>query len=966
MQSLVLDKRHPIALELAGTHERRIFIVRATTQAALTHVEALLRAQYPQSEIHPLREHDDPFQLAAHEEVTAVELIAGGGAYLPLRTWKEEQKDGSDPLLGLLAALGRLPANTRVISQISLLPAASNWSRWNLRRAIENPLEPERQAKERQRMISIFTRDYVSNALILNIGLLVLFLFVARPWIPTWTLKAIIDLLTGQNALVSAAQRSELLALAGVVGGLELVVLLLYWLGRGIFKRRALYDPKVVSQKISRMAYHTRLRLYVIGPKAEKSTDSLLTRLVGEYRQRTLRKDLLLQMVAAYRQFNMANGAFFVPNRLSAGAARRLITDKDKVTVLGGGWQHGLQRSRHMVSVDALASLWHLPSPEVLPELALVEHRRSRTMLIPPAVTQQCVGLPEIGFSEHAGYRRPFALTPEFFTYHTLISGKAGEGKSMFLQYVAREAMKLGGLVMVDPFGYLCEDVLRLVPPERQEDVVFVDLSDPAALIGLNPLDVTLDRGRDKFIADLLKMFSQLWSSNWSAQMENAFEMSLRTLFEANKVLVQQDSIHGPEQQYTLLDVLPLLTNVNFCHVLLQQIQDDYLHRWWREFYEPLSISQQRDVIKPVAAKVAKFESIVARRILGQGVTTINFAQLIEERKIILFKLAKGVVGTEVSSMIGATLLGLIQSTLEEQGRRNNTGSARLSIILDEFQRIAGADYRVLSELRKYGANFFLSTQSLEYLHQFNPLLLPTIQANVRQTVSFNMSSQDAGLISKDLGVDQEDILHLDINSCYVSALAAGRRQPTFSLQLKAPTPEGPEWAESIRTRCRIRYTRPVEVIDEKLREAMLRSVNMVPQSIPPFKPEEQPYEREGFSPAIAERERTHEGSYSEGYREHNPERNPEHNPERNPEHNPERNPEHNPEYNPAYSETYAKRERPYRRQARGKEKVVGVKYDPFAFHDALSEELREELELMENDISDYEAGLINETTSDF
>jgi uncharacterized protein YigA (DUF484 family) len=325
-------------------------------------------------------------------------------------------------------------------------------------------------------------------------------------------------------------------------------------------------------------------------------------------------------------------------------------------------------------------------------------------------------------------------------------------------------------------------------------------------------------------------MLAQIWATNWNSKMENAFEMALRTIFEANKILVEQDPENGPAQQYTLLDILPLLTNANFCRALLQRISDDYLHRWWREFYEPLSLIQQREVINPIASKVAKFESVIARRILGQSVTTLNIPQMIQERKIILFKLARGAVGSEVSSMIGATLLGLIQNTLEEQERGMYRGeTARLPIIINEFQQVAGANYRTLSELHKYGGTFFLATQSLDYLQKVNPLVWPALQANVRQITAFNMSTQDANLLSKELGVDPEDILHLDINTCYVSVLAAGRRQPTFSLKLQPPDAVDSVQAESIRTRCRVRYTNPVAEVDERLSAAMLRSIRLAP-----------------------------------------------------------------------------------------------------------------------------------------
>jgi hypothetical protein len=157
----------------------------------------------------------------------------------------------------------------------------------------------------------------------------------------------------------------------------------------------------------------------------------------------------------------------------------------------------------------------------------------------------------------------------------------------------------------------------------------------------------------------------------------------------------------------------------------------------------------------------------------------------------------------------------------------------------------------MLSELHKYGATFFLATQSLEYLQKINPILWPTLQANIRQTVAFNMSTDDAALLYKDLGVDQEDILHLDIRTCYVSVIAAGRRQPTFSLNLNPLSVVNPAMANSIRTRCRVSYTTPVAEVDKRLSEAMLRSIRMESDPLPlpyPSVPSEDPAEtpREG------------------------------------------------------------------------------------------------------------------------
>jgi hypothetical protein len=232
-------------------------------------------------------------------------------------------------------------------------------------------------------------------------------------------------------------------------------------------------------------------------------------------------------------------------------------------------------------------------------------------------------------------------------------------------------------------------------------------------------------------------------------------------------------------------------------------------------------------VINPIINKVAKFERIAARRIVGQSLSTLNIRQMIKDQKIILLKLSRSVVGSDVAALIGATVLGLIQVTLEEAGQQAKNAYNNLPIILDEFQMLAGADYRTLVELQKYGVTFFLATQSLEYLQKLNPVLLPTVLTNTKQSVSFNMTAQDAELICREIEVRPEDLLHLDTQSCYISLVAAQQRQPTFSVKV-SPLPEGDTTvAESIRTRCRIRYTRPIEEVDDMLRDALLRSIRI-------------------------------------------------------------------------------------------------------------------------------------------
>ena len=887
LRSMVLDTRHPIALELAGSAKKASFLIRATTQTALDHIEALLRTEYPRIGIRYLREEDDPFHLDSHEAVSAVELVPeeDKASNSSGRLSKEER----DPLPGLLTVLGQLPNQTRAIVQIGLVPLTGSITTRKLgnTRVLGNTdkLSVSKSVKPKFRwhfpvVLSLLPLPRAGVSLnirlvaLVNVLVLVILSLLASPWFPGWLWIDLMEfVLWGQFPPVTSPEIQQLIW--WVVAFLVVEALFLYgavkvvqrfFLQASPSHNQALEPVRDPSDQASvidvKSAYRTRIIFYVIGPK---SSDELYTYLLSYFahfssKGEKKREEILLRIIATFRQFHAISGIAFVAKPVPSRFAHLLLSrDMGK---LGHGWHQGLLQSNNFVSFQVLAILWHLPRDRTTSSLP----RKVPITRVTPVVDQMAPEVP-IGYTEHRDGRIPFHFPNSFFLHHTLIAGKSGDGKNAFMRHLGYAALaRGGGLLLVDPYGDLCEDVLKVVPHDRVKDVVLIDLSDRTASIGLNPLDVTLGRGCEKTISDLLKVLANIWVSSWNAKIENVFEMSLRTLFEANKILVDQQDIDqqdidqdiqkGSKQQYTLLDVSPLLTNDKFCHLVLQQVQDDYLHRWWQEYYEPSSFAQQREVITPLTTKVAKFESTSARRIIGQGASTFNIPQMIAERKIILLNLAKRVVGGDIASLVGATVLGLVQFALEEQGFKVADRGARhslpiqpaqdwgseclerfhLPIIIDEFEALLGIDYEALAALHKRGLTFFLSCQSLEYIQKLNPLLLSAVQAHVKQMIAFHMSAQDAEMLHKELEVELDDLIHLDLHSCYVAILAANRRQPTFALRVVAPAKAETTSAESVRTRCRVRYAYPMNQVDEMLHDAMISSIRLA--SIP--KPNEE------------------------------------------------------------------------------------------------------------------------------
>jgi hypothetical protein len=203
----------------------------------------------------------------------------------------------------------------------------------------------------------------------------------------------------------------------------------------------------------------------------------------------------------------------------------------------------------------------------------------------------------------------------------------------------------------------------------------------------------------------------------------------------------------------------------------------------------------------------------------------VRLSDDIRAGRAMLVNTASGVVGEEVSALVGATLVGLFQAALAEQVQRPPEQRRRFWVVIDEFQTYLGIDYNsMLAELRKYGGSFALATQSLSYLDEMDRALKPTVLANSDHLFCFAMEAADARQLSPYLdGLEPADLVNLDAYTCYARWTVQGSRLPAFSLQIAPP----PQWdtmvANTIRQRSNARHSRPAALVDEEVAPASLQ-----------------------------------------------------------------------------------------------------------------------------------------------
>jgi type IV secretory pathway TraG/TraD family ATPase VirD4 len=138
------------------------------------------------------------------------------------------------------------------------------------------------------------------------------------------------------------------------------------------------------------------------------------------------------------------------------------------------------------------------------------------------------------------------------------------------------------------------------------------------------------------------------------------------------------------------------------------------------------------------------------RNIIGQTKSSFNFAEAMQENKIILMNLSKGLIGDLNSQLLGMIVVSKIQSAAMQRQRIAKEERKDFFLYIDEFQNyVTPSIESILSEARKYRLGLILAHQYLGQLEQSNALtksslnLKNAIFGNVGSVMSYKVGPED-------------------------------------------------------------------------------------------------------------------------------------------------------------------------------------------------------------------------------
>jgi len=460
-----------------------------------------------------------------------------------------------------------------------------------------------------------------------------------------------------------------------------------------------------------------------------------------------------------------------------------------------------------ILNSEELATIFHFPNKQITtPHLFWLN---SKTAPAPSQIPTEGLYL---GSSAYRGINRQVYIGNEDRMRHVYVIGKTGTGKSELLKSLILQDIREGkGLCFMDPHGDAIEDILKLIPPERAEDVIYFNPSDTERPLGLNLLEAKTEDEKHFAATAVINMMYKLFDPYKTGIVGPRFEHAVR-----NAMLT---AMYEPGS--TFVEIMRILTDARFVQEILPKVTDPIIRRYWTDQIAQTSDFHKSEVLDYITSKFGRFvTNKLIRNIIGQSQSSFDLRRVMDEGKILLINLAKGSLGEENSNFLGLILVPRVLMAAMSRVDVDMDKRRDFFFYVDEFQNFATPDFAViLSEARKYRLGLCVANQ---FIGQVEEEVKNAVFGNVGTIVAYRVGVSDASYLAHEFTpvFGEDDLLNVERYHAFIKTIVNNEPVPPFSIDTtkdltKIKAMESPRVAEIIKEMSRLKYGR-----DEKLVEA--------------------------------------------------------------------------------------------------------------------------------------------------
>src|SRR2546430_3308611 len=460
-----------------------------------------------------------------------------------------------------------------------------------------------------------------------------------------------------------------------------------------------------------------------------------------------------------------------------------------------------------MLSTSEAPGLLPIPVGDVaLPGLTLGLARQ-----LPPPPGMPIAGV-QIGVSTYPDMTPPLRLAPADRLQHLHVLGPTGVGKSTLLANLILQDIAAGhSVVVIDPKGDLCRDILVRLPEHRADDVVVLDPAATERPIGFNILQAAHDEQSRELVVDhVIHIWHELYEDFWGPRSEDVLRGALLSL-------INTKAANG--EAFTLIETPELLTDKAFRQFVTTQAGVPAgLASFWR-WYKGLKPYERFQIIGPILNKLrAATLRTPVRLMLGQS-EGLHLERVLAERKILLVPLSAGTLGSETAGLLGTVLLAGIWFAILRRVILPAAQRHPVFVYVDEAQTVLKLPVDpddMLARARGLGAGFILAHQHLGQID--DKLVRSALLGTVRNQIVFQCLREDAVTLAPSYApyLKADDLMGLAAWEIAIRLSVAGQPlAPLTGVTLPLPLPirDGAALAEGSRER----FGRPRDEVEAAL-----------------------------------------------------------------------------------------------------------------------------------------------------
>lgn len=494
----------------------------------------------------------------------------------------------------------------------------------------------------------------------------------------------------------------------------------------------------------------------------------------------------------------------------------------------------------NVFNIEELSAMYHFPNKNIIiPNInwLLAKEFPAANWISSDINSKDTVWL---GNNVYRGQKKKVCIKRDDRRRHAYIVGQTGSGKSWLqTRMIIQDIYNGDGVCFIDPHGTTAEMILERIPHERVEDVIYLNAADYDRPFGFNLMEFHDEQDKHRIINGFLDLLKKMYDPHNQGIVGPILERAVR-----NSMLTAMS-----EEGTTFLEVLRILTDQKWVdEKWLPLIKDDLVKRYWTDQIAKTNDFHKSETLGYITSKFDRFvTNLAVRNIIAQSKSSFDMRDVMDNGKILIINLAKGLIGESNAQFLGLLMVPkILASALSREDIKEEDDRRDFFFYVDEFQNFASDEFAsILSEARKYRLNLCVANQ---FIAQLPESVRNAIFGNVGTLMIARVGPEDAEFVESQFlpTITKNDLMNQPNMHYYTKLLVDGKYPTPFSLDTKyGPNfpesgfdlPKSKEVGDLIKQLSRLKYGRDVNLVQEEINRRSELAVKPEPDKggLPPL-----------------------------------------------------------------------------------------------------------------------------------